>query len=194
MTSIIDQSMKNVKVRTIVNDLWLNEREPYFGSELVAVPRPVHAGRGKSRFAAFARGDTNGSAAPLPRRRLLGADKGAESARTLRADVLWQRGRRGEGVRIAVFDTGLGRTTSQSNWTDEDTQENVTQMSNPATAPSASSLAAASSARGVPTLNASSTTRVRARFTSESAREGGRHRAVRINGARSLPREGSARV
>lgn len=134
------------------------------------------------------------SAAPLPRRRLLGADKGAESARTLRADVLWQRGRRGEGVRIAVFDTGLGRTTSQSNWTDEDTQENVTQMSNPATAPSASSLAAASSARGVPTLNASSTTRVRARFTSESAREGGRHRAVRINGARSLPREGSARV
>ena len=64
------------------------------------------------------------SAAPLPRRRLLGADKGAESARTLRADVLWQRGRRGEGVRIAVFDTGLGRTTSQSNWTDEDTQEN----------------------------------------------------------------------
>ena len=50
MTSIIDQSMKNVKVRTIVNDLWLNEREPYFGSELVAVPRPVHAGRGKKKM------------------------------------------------------------------------------------------------------------------------------------------------
>ena len=91
-----------------------------------ASPRSAACGSRRVRVATVAsrRLREAHSAAPLPRRRLLGADKGAESARTLRADVLWQRGRRGEGVRIAVFDTGLGRTTSQSNWTDEDTQEN----------------------------------------------------------------------
>jgi hypothetical protein len=50
MTSIIDQlSMKKVKVRTTLNDLWVAEREPYFGTELVKVPRPEHSGRGKKK-------------------------------------------------------------------------------------------------------------------------------------------------
>ena len=101
--------------------------------------RVLHVGRRKSRFAAFERGTNNGSAAEPPpqqpprrrRRRLASAgDKGAEIARTLRADVLWQKGHKGEGVRVAVFDTGLGKNhvnfdsvEERSNWTDEDTLE-----------------------------------------------------------------------
>ena len=50
MASLIDQSMKNVKVRTAIDDLWLKEREPYFGLELSSVPRPKHAGRGKKKM------------------------------------------------------------------------------------------------------------------------------------------------
>ena len=81
------------------------------------------------RIRAFASFDVS---SPTNMRRKLQSvtDKGAHIAATLGADKLWKQGYKGAGIRVAIFDTGLGKNhvnfdnvEERSNWTDEDTLE-----------------------------------------------------------------------
>ena len=103
--------------------------------------RQVHgAGCGRDRRRVLHRRDGPRSVNQAPewstdrasRRRLASqeVDKGGEVANTLRAPELWHAGHNGEGIRVAVFDTGMRKghpnfddIEERTNWTDEDSLE-----------------------------------------------------------------------
>ena len=53
MSGFVADPKTGVRVKLqkcMIDDLWLQEREPYFGSELIPVERPAHSGHGKKRI------------------------------------------------------------------------------------------------------------------------------------------------
>ena len=74
----------------------------------------------------------NSTPPSTPRRKLCqwGAGGGNSPTDLLKASMIWSRGFKGAGIRIAIFDTGLSKTHShfanvdeRTNWTDESTLE-----------------------------------------------------------------------